>query len=81
MGPLLLPLLLILAFLVGIAGVVGLGGTGVVLLFWSLRGRTRSTAWRVVGVLAASAMLVTAFGCLLPLIVSLAQVFYDHWSG
>jgi hypothetical protein len=53
----------------------------VVLLFWSLRGRTRSTAWRVVGVLAASAMLVTAFGCLLPLIVSLAQVFYDHWSG
>ena len=79
MGPLLLPLLLILVFLGGIAGVVGLGGTGVVLLFWSLRRRTRSTARRVVGVLAASAMLVTAFGCLLPLIVSMAQLFYDRW--
>jgi TRAP-type C4-dicarboxylate transport system permease small subunit len=79
LGPLLIPLFLILAFLGGIAGVVGLGTTGVVLLFRSLRGRTRSMARRVVGVLGASALLVTAFGCLLPLIVSMAKLFYDRW--
>ena len=80
MGPLLLPLFLLLLIPLGLAGVVGLGGTGVVLLFRSLRGRTQSMARRVVGVLAATAMLVTAFGCVLPFVVALTKSLYDQWA-